>query len=186
MSRTQRTNTAPTELTAGHLALEDRPDDAVHDAATTVLIAVEDSESESLKIVRMAHRLFGDGARYLVINVGVGPYSNMGWAYVSPVMYPMTWYPAVSAERTVEMTDVATDSAEQQAADVAGAASLDQATPLGEIGDPATAILTAAHQHEADVIVIGSHDRTWFSKLFTGSVGDELLRDADLPVLVIR
>jgi nucleotide-binding universal stress UspA family protein len=36
------------------------------------------------------------------------------------------------------------------------------------------------------VIVIGSHDRTWFSKLFTGSVGDELLRDADLPVLVIR
>lgn len=155
-------------------------------ASTTVLIAVEDSESESVSVVRTAHRLFGDDARYFVINVGSGPYSNMGWAYVSPVMSPTTWYPPVWAEQAGEMVDAATGRAEQQAAESANAASIGDATALGEVGDPATAIMTAAHQHEADVVVIGSHDRPWFTKLFTASVGDDVLRDADLPVLVVK
>jgi nucleotide-binding universal stress UspA family protein len=36
------------------------------------------------------------------------------------------------------------------------------------------------------VIVIGSHDRGWFSKLFTPSVSSALVREADIPVLITR
>ncbi len=161
-------------------------DDLVGAASTTVLIAVEDSESEAVRVVRSAHRLFGDEARYFVINVGIGPYSNMGWADVSPIMSPRTWYPAVSTDQAAQMIDAATTRAEQRAAESADAASIGDAIALGEVGDPAAAIMKAAHRHGADVVVIGSHDRPWFAKLFTGSVGHEVLREADLPVLIIK
>ena len=39
---------------------------------------------------------------------------------------------------------------------------------------------------DADVIVLGTHDRGWFSRLLTGSVSSDVLRHADVPVLVAR
>ena len=64
------------------------PDDApTADAARTgptVLIAI-DGKSLSGRVVRTAHRLFGEDASYLAINVGPGPYTQMSWAYVWPV-----------------------------------------------------------------------------------------------------
>ncbi len=155
--------------------------------AARVLIAVEDSADESVSVVRTAHRLFGDDATYLVINVGSRPYDDMAWAFVSPVMSPMAWYPpVVSKEQSVEMADTATDEAEHEAADALAAASINDATALGEIGDPATAIMAAAHHHNVDVVVVGSHDRPWFSRLFNPSVSDQIVREGDLPVLVVK
>jgi K+-sensing histidine kinase KdpD len=60
-----------------------------------------------------------------------------------------------------------------------------QATPLGEVGDPADAILRAARHHHADVVVLGEDDRSWISRPFTGSVERALLRDSDVSVLVV-
>ncbi len=155
--------------------------------SATVLIAVEDSADESVSIVRTAHRLFGDDATYLVINVGSRPYDDMAWAFVSPVMSPMAWYPpVVSSAQAVEMADTATGDAEQEAADAVAAASIEDATALGDLGDPASAIMAAAHEHHADVVVVGSHDRAWFSRLFNPSVSDQIVREGDLPVLVVK
>ena len=185
MSDTERGHTAEAGRTPERPAGTDGFDAQVPSAATTVLIAVEDSESVS--VVRTAYRLFGENAHYFVINVGSGPYTSMAWASVSLVMSPATWYPPLwTDEQAAEMIDSATDRAEQQATETAAAASIGEATILGEVGDPATAILTAAHQHEVDVVVIGSHDRPWFSKLLSRSVGEEVLSDADLPVLVVK
>jgi nucleotide-binding universal stress UspA family protein len=78
------------------------------------------------------------------------------------------------------------DAAIQVARDVADEAHLPNPQVVGEVGDPATAIITAAHHHQADVIVIGSHDRSWFSKLFAPSVAGAVVREADIPVLVAR
>jgi len=36
-------------------------------------------------VVRTAYRLFGDDTTYLAINVGIGPYSQMGWAHAWPM-----------------------------------------------------------------------------------------------------
>ncbi|MBD8008076.1 MULTISPECIES: universal stress protein [Acinetobacter] len=47
-------------------------------------------------------------------------------------------------------------------------------------------ILAAAKDLNADLIVIGSHGRTGFKKLFLGSVAQSILGQADIPVMVIR
>jgi nucleotide-binding universal stress UspA family protein len=53
-------------------------------------------------------------------------------------------------------------------------------------GRPATVILEAAQQHQATVIVLGSHGRRGVRRLFLGSVAEEVVRGSDVPVLVVR
>jgi nucleotide-binding universal stress UspA family protein len=60
------------------------------------------------------------------------------------------------------------------------------ATSIGDVGDPSEAILRAADSHDADVIVVGSHDRGWFSRLVRPSVSSDVVRHAHVPVLVVR
>jgi len=151
----------------------------------TVLVAVEDDE-DSVRTLRSAHRLFGDSASYLAINVGVGRSTSMRWAYVYPVSVPGAWYPpAWTAEQP---SDVASgdDHAAGVADGVAVAAGMPSVTGLGDVGDPATAIVEAAHEHSVDVVVIGSHERGWFSRLFSGSVEQDLIRSADFSVLIVK
>ncbi|MEG0344430.1 MAG: universal stress protein [Acinetobacter sp.] len=51
---------------------------------------------------------------------------------------------------------------------------------------PATGILEAADELNADLIVMGSHGRTGFKKFFLGSVAQEVLSISPLPVLIIK
>jgi nucleotide-binding universal stress UspA family protein len=56
--------------------------------------------------------------------------------------------------------------------------------PLISIGNPAQAI---AEEAEAfDLIVMSSHGRSGFSRLFLGSVSDKVLRTASVPVLTVN
>ena len=151
----------------------------------TVLIAV-DGASMSERIVRTAHRLFGEHATYLAINVGSGPYTKMSWAYVLPVGGPSTWSASEWVDDAIaEAADTGQSGAETEASEVTHAAGLSQATPLGDIGDPTSAIIRAAHHHGADVVVIGADVRSWLSHVTSGSVERDLLREADFAVLVV-
>lgn len=47
-------------------------------------------------------------------------------------------------------------------------------------------IVKAAQDLNSDLIVIGSHGRTGFKKMFLGSVAQSILGHANVPVLVIR
>jgi nucleotide-binding universal stress UspA family protein len=152
---------------------------------TTVLIAV-DGASKSERVVRTAYRMFGESAEYLAINVGSGPYGDFAWAYVAPIGGPTSWYPSTwSADVTAAELQRGVAKARAVARLVTNDGGLVQATPLGEVGDPAAAILRAAHHHHADVIVVGEDDRSWFSRLLTGSVERALLRESDVSVLVV-
>ena len=51
-------------------------------------------------------------------------------------------------------------------------------------GRPAPALMAIAREVDADMIVVGSHGYSAFSKLL-GSVSNELVRKADLPVMII-
>lgn len=51
---------------------------------------------------------------------------------------------------------------------------------------PATGILNAADELNADLIVMGSHGRTGLKKFFLGSVAQEVLSISPLPVLIIK
>jgi nucleotide-binding universal stress UspA family protein len=162
---------------------------------THVMIAVDDSES-SVATARTAYALFGADAKYIVVSVAdrtpvMWGGDTLAWGVGYPVMMgpsePVTAGSTSDTDATSTEGDTAPiDSAIQIARDVADEAHLPNPQVVGEVGDPATAIITAAHHHQADVIVIGSHDRSWFSKLFDPSVAGAVVREADIPVLVAR
>lgn len=153
---------------------------------TTVLIAV-DAAATSVRLVRTAHRLFGEGARYFVMNVGRDPNTDMNWAYASPIVGAAVWYPATWTDEAVTAAvSEGIEHAEHRASEVASQVTEIEATPLGVVGDPAEAIIKAAHDHGAEVVVVGAHDRGWFSRLLERSVEREVLRVADFAVLVVR
>jgi nucleotide-binding universal stress UspA family protein len=163
---------------------------------TQVLIAVDDTES-SVKTARTAYALFGDTATYVVVNVADrSPLIWGGDTLVWGIGYPVMMGPAVAVEgvRVGAVTDASAaevdnapiEAAIQVARDVANEADIPNPQVVGEVGDPASAIIEAAHQHQADVIVVGSHDRSWFSRLLVPSTSDAVMRETDIPVLIAR
>jgi nucleotide-binding universal stress UspA family protein len=156
-----------------------------------VLIAVDDA-AESVAAAALARRLFGDDAEYLAINVfehrplpippGSRPVTPMAWGAVWPYGPGLIEPPA-----TVEVPEMAErDVAEREARNAAQRGGLEEAAVIGEVGDPARAILEAAHEHGVDVVVVGSHQRSWLSRLFSPSVSAEVVKQADVPVLVAK
>ncbi|HBY99045.1 MAG TPA: hypothetical protein DEP84_34700 [Chloroflexi bacterium] len=53
-------------------------------------------------------------------------------------------------------------------------------------GEPAQTIIEAADRFEADVIVMATHGRGGVARWVMGSVADEVLRGATVPVLLAR
>jgi len=162
---------------------------------THVLIAVDDNDT-SVAAARTALRLFGDSAEYTVLNVAENVPVKWGddalqYGTVYPLAVPgagvMGGVPLVV--RSTESEDRTTDrveAAQQIALELARDAGLEGATAVGDTGDPADAIISAARSQGADVVVIGTHERGWFKRLFSSSVSDEVLRDVEIPVLVAR
>jgi nucleotide-binding universal stress UspA family protein len=60
------------------------------------------------------------------------------------------------------------------------------ATPTVVNEDPTNAIIDAARDVGADVVVVGSHGRRGLRRLFLGSVAEHVVRHSRLPVLVVR
>ena len=53
-------------------------------------------------------------------------------------------------------------------------------------GDPTEAIVSAARQIGADLIVMGTHGRRGMARLFLGSVASQVIAIAPCPVLTVR
>jgi nucleotide-binding universal stress UspA family protein len=156
-----------------------------------VLVAVDDSEG-SVRAAETAHRLFGDDAEYLAVNVtnvvdlAAIPWYGAGWG--APYAAP---YGAVWAYRSdvVAGDGAAVDGEEvavANARDVADQSGLPDAEAVGEEGDPATAVLRAAEERQVDVIVVGTEERGWLDRLMRPSVSKEIVRHADVPVLIVH
>ncbi len=56
----------------------------------------------------------------------------------------------------------------------------------GSSYDISLAIENAANQFRADLIVIGTHGRRGFHRFLFGSIAEQLIRQANLPVLLVR
>lgn len=54
------------------------------------------------------------------------------------------------------------------------------------LGSPATEIVTAAETWNADLVAMTTHGRAGFRRVLFGSVAEEVLRSAPVPVLMIR
>jgi nucleotide-binding universal stress UspA family protein len=56
---------------------------------------------------------------------------------------------------------------------------------VGRSGEPAEEIIRYAASHSIELIVMGTHGRTGFSRVLLGSVVERVLRGAPCPVLVV-
>lgn len=61
-----------------------------------------------------------------------------------------------------------------------------RATPVVVEGDPAHALLHAAEERQADLILLGTHGRTGLARLMLGSVARNVLHHAHVSVLIAR
>jgi len=55
-----------------------------------------------------------------------------------------------------------------------------------QMGVPAPTICAIAHHKQIDLIIMTSHGRTGLGKLVLGSVAEDVIRDAHIPVLIVR
>ena len=84
----------------------------------------------------------------------------------------------VFAQGEVEVTRLLADTAALAAPDV-------PVTVSSVAGDPADEILRYAQRHPIDLIVVGTHGRSGFSRVLLGSVADRVVRGATSPVLTV-
>src|SRR6056297_320092 len=100
------------------------------------------------------------------------------YPYLAPNPYDVREEGTDAVQGAVERADATVE----EALDDAGVA---EATKVAEVGDPPGAILEAARERSIDVVVVGDHDRSWWSKLFAPAVGEELVDRAEIPVLIV-
>lgn len=153
-----------------------------------VMIALDGTDFDQV-LVTTAHDLFGEDADYWAVNVS-NELDTEQLAAASASM-PMTFgaaYPYVMpAIYTVrEDGDAEREDADERAREAADASGMTDAEAVGETGAPDVAILRAAERNGAHVIVVGTHERSWFSKIIRPSVSDGLLSESSIPVLLVR
>ncbi|MFN8532975.1 MAG: universal stress protein [Dehalococcoidia bacterium] len=108
---------------------------------------------------------------------------------VPPVVQPLDAGYGITAPYGYEkIIEAETEGALQYLAEAtapiqADGVAVESVAPLGE---PATAILDTAHERKAGLIVMATHGRSGFGRLFFGSVADRVLRESDIPIMLIR
>ncbi len=140
-----------------------------------VLIAVDDTD-ESMDAARAAYDLFGPAPDYLVTSIGRMP----------TMTYPMT--PAGGMPMYVALgpaTDNLRERATATAIEAAENLDVDAAIEV-DTGPVGAAVCRIAEESGASIIVIGSHNRSIWARLFQPSVGKYVVDNAPCPVLVVR
>ncbi len=140
-----------------------------------VLIAVDDS-NESREAVAAAYRFFGSDASYSLISVGERPTVFVGGYGAA----------AMPTAADLEMQLDAVQRTAEHAVSSAQAHLPEGAQIDVEVGDPARTICDFASEQKSDVVVIGSHDRHFWERIFDPSVSRYLIDHAPCPVLVVR
>lgn len=151
------------------------PSAASVDVDGPVLIAVDDSPLDE-RIADTVATLFHSATEILTLHV----------TPTTPPGVPTTTFGAIGAAAPTDLGQPLVDQAQQAAERSTNRAGLRDVTPVGAIGDPVAGILEAADQHGAAIIVLGSRDRSWWSRLFNPSVSDAVRSRSDRPVLILR
>jgi nucleotide-binding universal stress UspA family protein len=105
------------------------------------------------------------------------------------VMPPISPY-AIEGSTYFTVDDIAARLAEAQeylaplAADLRGRGV--RATTDARHGEPVREIVAAAREHGADMIAMTTHGRSGVSRLLFGSVAEAVLREAEIPVLMMK
>ena len=140
-----------------------------------VLHPTDFSRASTAAFKRAVEMAKGNRAELLVVHVMVPAVPLMGDGYVSPKVYEDLEAAARSAAQ--KQLRKLVDKAKQAGARVKG---------LLLEGVAHERIAQAARSRKADLVVIGTHGRTGFAKLFLGSVASRVLAVSPCPVLTVR
>jgi nucleotide-binding universal stress UspA family protein len=58
-------------------------------------------------------------------------------------------------------------------------------THFNEYGSTGEGIIACGKEFKADMIIIGTHERSGFDRLFSGSIAEYVVRHSPIPVLVV-
>lgn len=163
---------------------------------TRVLICVDETD-ESVAAAQRAYALFGEDAEYLALNVAdvrldavAAPSWRDRWGVAYPMPFGAVWpyqpYPGATAEAGAVDAEAAASIAAHDVHAQLERSGITDAEPMAEVGDAADVILETASERDVDVIVVGSHQRGWFDRLLNPSVSREVLKRAEVPVLVVK
>lgn len=150
-----------------------------------ILVAVDETEA-SRRAVKFIEEFFSEGdVSMTVVNVARTPAS---WVPASPYGGVIPWPYSMGDTRRDDVDPAHDDAlAREEAAGLSVASR--QAPPGADIevtfGETVEAISAAAEKVEAELIVVGSTDKGFLQRLFSGSVSEELVRRAPRPVLVV-
>lgn len=148
-----------------------------------VLIAIDETEA-STRVASFVNEFFSNQDVEL-IGVSVARMEPeamppvVGWGGV------FAWLPSTADKWNERFVDTV-EAAEQSAAEVVDLSGLEDAEAIGEAGyDPVAAILSAADDRDVDLIVVGNNHKNLFQRLFSSSVSQDIVKQADRPVLVV-
>lgn len=141
-----------------------------------ILIAIDDS-AESRDAVTTAFELFGSDHHYSIVSVAEN-------APIFIAGYPSGGF--VSSLAINEAADRAQREAERVVAEAVDELPV-EADPLVDAGPTGATICRRAKESGADILVVGSHDRSFWERFLSGpSVGSYLVEHSPCPVLVVR
>ena len=140
-----------------------------------ILHATDFSKASSAAFKRAVDMAKGNRAELLLVHVLTAAVPMVADGYVSPQVYE----DMANATRAYgqKHLDALVRKAKQTGVRVKG---------LLLEGIPHESIARAARSKKADLLVIGTHGRTGFAKLFLGSVASRVLAVAPCPVLTVR
>ncbi len=149
-----------------------------HELPKTILVGV-DYEKASQQALRTAFELAsGVGSRVVAAFVWAAPYAPSAMGIETLGSAPRDLFERVRQEAAQTMQTFVGE----QKADVSGNV---ESECLVVSGDPRSKLAELAEKHHAEMIVVGTHNRTGLSRFLLGSVAEHLLRHAQCPVLAV-
>ena len=142
-----------------------------------VLVPLDGSAPSESALPTAASLARASGASLILTQIPTVP------GYVTSIPETAGWIPRYLREQATEATTYLQAQAERLAS---GGLSVDVDVEVITAGSVADGILSAAQEHDADVILMSTHGRSGLGRWFFGSVADQVIRAAQRPVWLVR
>jgi nucleotide-binding universal stress UspA family protein len=146
-----------------------------------ILVAVDETAA-SRRAAAFVDGFFGGEKDVSIVAVNVARVP-VDWMPPAPYGGIYAWPFTVGGER--ESVEEALAREEAKGRTVATAQAPHDADVEVVVGEPVEAIERAADDEKADLVVVGSNDKSFLQRLLGGSVAEELARHRTRPVLVV-
>lgn len=133
-----------------------------------------DGSGISWQAVGPALGLVEDGGKIHIVHV-----AEQGYGYLDAEVADVAWHDIAEGLRHLG------EDAVRQIADAIEETGVATETHVVEASDPAEGVLTCARDHDVDAIAMSTHARSGIDRFLLGSVTEEVVRDAEVPVLVV-